>query len=175
MNSLGFIEVLWQISATPCACCARAGLTAVAVLSLALGIGANTAVFSLVHTVLLRPLPYPEAGQLVRVGRQGNQSDVSRAELEFWKRHSTTLASMAGSEGRKDQSFSTAGGREWVHVLAVSTDFFRTLGIAPSQGRSSSRQRCRSGGPRAIILTTRYGGRVFRSGLASGRTDGQAG
>jgi putative ABC transport system permease protein len=172
MNSLGFIEVLWQDLRYAVRVLRKSpGFAAVAVLSLALGIGANTAVFSLVHAVLLRPLPYPEAGRLVRVGRQGNHSDVSRAELDFWKRHSTTLASMAGSEGRKDQSLTSAGGREWVHVLAVSTDFFRTLGIAPSQGREFELSEMRSGGPRAIILSDEVRRRAFgEDSQAAGRT-----
>jgi putative ABC transport system permease protein len=163
MNSLGFLEVLWQDLRYAVRVLRKSpGFTAVAVLSLALGIGANTAVFSLVHAVLLRPLPYPEAGRLVRVGRYGDtSSDVCRAELDFWKRHSIALASMAGSEGRKDQSFTTAGGREWVHVLAVSTDFFRTLGITPAQGREFEVSETRPGGPRAIILSDELRRRAF--------------
>jgi putative ABC transport system permease protein len=173
MNSLGFLEILWQdlryalrvLRGSP-------GFTAVAVLSLALGIGANTAVFSLVHAVLLRPLPYPEAGRLVHVQRFGGHgSDVSRVELDFWKQHSTTLASMAGSEGRKDQSFTMAGGREWVRVLAVSADFFRTLGIAPAQGREFEPSETQPGGPRSVILSDELRRRAFGAeAQAVGRT-----
>ena len=61
--------------------------TLAAVMSLALGIGANTAVFSVVHAVLLRPLPFPEAGRLVRLARQATQEDLSLAEFSWWKEH----------------------------------------------------------------------------------------
>jgi len=163
MNSLGFVEVLWQDLRYAVRVLRKSpGFAAVAVLSLALGIGANTAVFSLVHAVLLRPLPYPDAGRLVRVGRSGDPgSSVCRAELEFWKRRSTTLALAAGSEGRKDQSFSAAGGSEWVHVLAVSTDFFRTLGVAPGEGREFEPAETRPGAPHAIILSEELRRRAF--------------
>jgi putative ABC transport system permease protein len=162
MNSLGFLEVLWQDLRYAVRVLRKSpGFSAVAVLSLALGVGANTAVFSLVHAVLLRGLPYPEAGRLVRVGRQGNYSDVCRAELDFWKQHSATLASMAGSEGRRDQSFTAAGGREWVHVLAVSADFFRTLGVAPAEGREFEPAETRPGSPPTAIISDDLRRRAF--------------
>src|SRR5689334_6364618 len=74
--------------------------TLVAVFSLALGIGANTAVFSLVHAVLLRPLPYSEPDRLVRVGEQSPPAnDVSVPEFDYWKRNSAVFASAAGYRG----------------------------------------------------------------------------
>src|SRR3954469_9488524 len=69
MNSIGFLETLWQDLRYALRLLSKApGFAAVGVLSLALGIGANTAAFSVIHAVLLRPVPYPEPGRLLRVG-----------------------------------------------------------------------------------------------------------
>ncbi len=163
MNSVGWIEVLWQDLRYAVRVLGKSrGFTAVAVLSLALGIGANTAVFSLVRAVLLRALPYPQASRLVRVGRHGDSGDAaSRTELAFWKQRSTTLASVAGHESRQDQKFAALGGTEWVRVLAVSTDFFRTLGIAPAQGREFEAEETRPSGPLAILIGDELRRRAF--------------
>ena len=137
------------------------GFTAVAALTLALGVGANTAVFSLVRGVLLRTLPYPQPDRLVYVGRQMTHGDVTRTELAFWKEHSITLASMAGTEGRKDNHLAGPNGTEWVHVLAVSTDFFRTLRVAPSRGREFEAVETRPRGPQSLLLTEELRRRTF--------------
>ena len=97
MNSIGFVETIWQdlryavrvLRKTP-------AFTIVVLLSLAVGIGANTAVFSVVNAVLLRSLPYPEPAQLVRVAQQFTLGEVSIPEYEVWKEHSSAFSSMAG-------------------------------------------------------------------------------
>jgi len=172
MNSLGFLEVLWQDLRYAVRVLAKSpAFTAVAVLSLALGIGANTAVFSIVHAVMLRPLPYPQADRLLRAGRNPKYDDVSRAEIGLWRRRSTLLASVAGHEGRKDRNFITADGSESVHVLAVTTEFFRTLGVALAQGREFTGQETQSGGPRGIVISDGLRRRAFGAGSpAVGRT-----
>ncbi|MBZ5621096.1 MAG: ABC transporter permease [Acidobacteriia bacterium] len=112
MNSIGFFETLWQdlryafrvLRKSP-------GFTLVAVVSLALGIGANTAVFSLVHAVLLRPLPYPEPGQLVLVTPPGAPGDVNIPEFEFWKQSSAVFVSVAGLQGVSDGTLVSAPDR----------------------------------------------------------------
>lgn len=129
------------------------GFTTVAVLSLALGIGANTAVFSVVHAVLLRPLPYPEPDRLVSLDQKGFQGALSIPELDFWKEHSNSFASLAGHRGVADQNLIFGTGREWIKTTVVTTDFFRTLGVNPVLGREFKLEETRPGGPQAIILS----------------------
>src|SRR5712692_3960829 len=97
MNSIESIESLWQdLRYTFRVLRKSPGFALVAVLSLALGIGANSAVFSVIRAVLLRPLPYPAADRLVRVGQQGNYNDVTIPQYEFWKEHASAFTSAAG-------------------------------------------------------------------------------
>jgi putative ABC transport system permease protein len=137
------LRVLWKSPA----------FTIVAVLSLALGIGANTAVFSVVHAVLLRPLPYPQANQLMLVGEQPNQSDVTIPEYEFWKKNSSSFASAAGERGAQDLALSSGDKRQAITASTVTADFFRTLGVSPALGREFDAQETRPGSPQAIVLT----------------------
>ena len=137
------------------------GFTLVAVLSLALGIGANSAIFSLVHAVLLRPLPYPHAEQLVRVSGQGTGSAVTMTEYDFWKEHAASFASAAGHRGVATRRLVAGPRQEWVTAMTVSADFFRTLGIVPALGREFSAGETLRGGPLAIILTDGLWRRVF--------------
>jgi len=127
--------------------------TLAAVLSLALGIGANTAVFSLVYAVLLRPLPYPDQGRLVRVGAYSTFSEISMPEYEFWKEHCSSFASAAAERGVSDVNLTYGEKQQWIRTRVVTTDFFRTLGVQPALGREFTSGETRPGGPRAIVLT----------------------
>jgi len=106
------------------------GFIAIAVASLALGIGANPAVFSPVHAVLLRPLPYPAPARLVRVVEQYDANAISMPEFEFWEEHSSSFAAMAGYRDGGDRGMPSVAGREWLRTTLVTGDFFRTLGVA---------------------------------------------
>src|SRR2546422_11430745 len=117
------------------------GFTAVAVLTLALGIGANTAIFSVINGVLLRPLPYPEPQQLVVVwgrftgiGLPKDRNWFSAPEFRDLQELSKSLSGMAAMT---DASFNvTAGGMaERVEGAAVSSNLFSILGLQPVAGR----------------------------------------
>jgi len=116
------------------------GFTLVVVLTLALGIGANTALFSVVHGVLLRPLPYGESDRLVHVrqhlpGLGAAQTDFSVHEIRDLREASRSLAELAEYHG---MSFTLLGRGEpvWVSTGVVSGEFFDVLGIRPLHGRT---------------------------------------
>src|SRR5882724_9935909 len=141
------------------------GFTAVAVLTLALGIGANTAIFSFVNAVLLRPLPYPEPGQLVqlRADRSGSPSSViDSATFVEVKAQSQSLARIAAYSGG-DMTLTGVGSAERVVAGAVTADFFPLLGVQPAVGRNFTREEVTPNGPKAAILghglwQSRFGG-----------------
>ena len=113
------------------------GYTAVTLFTLALGIGANSAIFSVVDGVLLRPLPYPEPGRLVVVRETyggGEVGSVSGANFLDWKARAHQLQSLAASRGVA-VTLLGAGEPEELPAALVSADFFRTLGVEPVLGR----------------------------------------
>jgi predicted permease len=116
------------------------GFTAVAVLTLALGIGANTAIFSFVDQLLLRPLPFPEANRLVSLCYGSMQSSdiyngsVSLPDYVFYRDHSTTLAALAAYT---DIDVALRLGDHQVRLPGeiVSYNYFSVLGVSPFRGR----------------------------------------
>jgi len=111
--------------------------TAVALITLALGIGANTAVFSIVNGVLLNPLPFPQADQLVALGENKanfENGSISYPNFHDWQKDNRSFSSMAVS---RVFSFSLigAGEPEQVDGDLVSSDFFSILGVKPVMGR----------------------------------------
>lgn len=113
------------------------GFTAVAILTLALGIGANTALFSVVNGVLLNPLPYPHPEQLASVyARSASTTQGYVTYLNFldWQRDNQTFSSMAMYRNQ-DYNFTGNGPAERVSGMMISGDFFQTLAIKPVLGR----------------------------------------
>jgi len=117
------------------------GFTAVAVLTLALGIGTNTAIFSVISRVLLRPLPYPQASRLVMVWqsnpRKGeNQGRVSVANFLDWKTRDHLFGTLAGFVGPFQSEIAATGRSEKIQASMVTPDFFTAMGVSPSLGRA---------------------------------------
>ncbi len=138
------------------------GFAAVAILTLALGIGLNSAMFSVIYSVLFRPLPYPEAGRLVHLVRAGGDgSDATIPEFEFWKKHSRSLSSLAAERGTDEQRLFTGTEHQWITTLTVSADFLRTLNLSPAFGREFNAAETHPGGPQAIILSNNLWRRSF--------------
>ncbi len=135
------------------------GFTAVAVLTLALGIGANTAVFTLVNAVLLRDLPYPEADRLVRIfhaypGIGLPRATVSPAGFLEYVSNVKSYTHFAASSGyRAPQNLTGAGLPERVRCVKASAAFFPALGIAPELGRTFSADEEQPGKNRVAVLS----------------------
>lgn len=122
------------------------GFTCVAVLTLALGVGANAAIFSVVHTVLLKPLPYPDAGRLVSL--------TASSFTKFTQIHdqSRTLEATAAYY-TFGSSLLTALEPEAIQSAHVSLDFFRVLGVTPARGRIFLPEEEETGGANVAILS----------------------
>jgi len=116
----------------------NSGFTLVAVLTLALGIGANTAIFSVVNGVLLNPLPYPHPEQLVTLHESKPNFEfgsISYPNFRDWQRDNHTFSSVAISRGFAF-SLTGIGEAEQVRGRFISSDFFSTVGVNPVLGRS---------------------------------------
>jgi putative ABC transport system permease protein len=133
------------------------GFTAVTVLILALGIGANTAIFSVVNAVLLRPFPYPESERLMHLWRgipPPSRTNASVTQFLFWRENNRLFESMTAVEAVGAGVNLTGGDEpECVRGARVSADFFRVYGIPPAQGRSFNPEEDRPGGDRVVVIS----------------------
>src|SRR6202044_948470 len=144
------------------------GFTAVAVLTLALGIGANTAIFSVLDSVMLRKLPVVHSEQLVLLtnpdshgqnfgSESGDRSLLAYSEFEYLRDHNEVFSSIFASDSNLPEVRATVGGsvngeanhEESLRVRLVSGDYFSTLGVSPAAGRmfASEVDRARGGSP----------------------------
>ena len=144
------------------------GFTAIAVLTLALGIGANTAIFSVVENLLLRPLPYPQPERLVEIANtylpQIPKAGLSPGDYTDWKRQNVSFSKM-GAYGKILQGFNLSGEGEPQRVQVAYADdgLFPMLGIRPVAGRSFLPEEDRAGSAPVVILghrlwQSRFGG-----------------
>jgi len=137
------------------------GFTLVAVLTLALGIGATTAIFSVVYGILLRPLPYPGAERLLAIGQTARSNptepvsgSVSHLNFLDWQRLSKTVPRMALYSGRI--AIVNLGDADAVPSAIVTPHFFEVFKTPLLLGRAFTPEEDRPGGPQAVIVSYRF-------------------
>ncbi len=134
------------------------GYSLVVILTLTLGIGANTAIFSVVNAVLLKPLPYPGAERLVWLGESHAKVDwisVTWGNYRAWKKYNHTFEDMAAFQWKQ---FTLTGREEpaLIKALEVDRSFFPMLGVKPALGRVFTAEEDRAGAPRTVVLNYRF-------------------
>src|SRR5215831_3473188 len=133
------------------------------VLTLALGIGANSAVFSAINSVLLRPLPFPDSDRIVSIAQlqaKTPQPNIAPARLEDWNRLNHTFDAISGYYTQDDSEASGDLPEKLTHAL-VSPRFLQVWGVAPQLGRDFNPQEERYGGPNAVLISDGYWRRRF--------------
>jgi putative ABC transport system permease protein len=155
----------WQILKSDCGYALRMmqknpGFTAVAILTLTLGIGANTAIFSVVRSVLLRPLPYPQAQQLVFIRQQEKKLGIedlsfSVKEIEDYRAQNRTLSGLVEYHAMSFTLFGH-GDPERVRTGVVSANYFDLFGIQPLLGRTFLPDDDKLGAPPVLLLSYEY-------------------
>jgi len=141
------------------------GFTAVTVITLALGIGANTAIFSVIDGVLLAPLPYHQPNRLVVVGQtrqHGQHVPVSYPDFRDWQRSAGSFRQIAAYHF-EEYDLMAPGEPTHLHGKGVTPNFFATLGVKLALGRGFSPQENRYGGAPVVIISNR----LWRNRFAS--------
>jgi putative ABC transport system permease protein len=143
----------------------KPGFAAVAVITLALGIGANTAIFSLINSVLLRPLPYPEPERLVMLEeneKDGKSSNTSFATTKDWSERSQSFENISAV---RDWSITLTGDGEpeMLHGMRVSSNYFSLLAVTPALGRDFLPEEDRPATRRVVMLSHSLWERRFGS------------
>src|SRR5256885_9352422 len=141
------------------------GFTVIAVLTLALGIGANSAIFSVVNHVLLRPLPYPHPARLVYLNEVAGGTNTSIALPDYvdWRKDSTSFEHLAISR-LESRNLSGIPGREpeRISVAYVTANFFNVIGLPPQIGRTFSEDEDKPGAPSLAVISDRLWDRAFQ-------------
>jgi putative ABC transport system permease protein len=155
----------WQILTSDCGYALRMmrknpGFTAVAVLTLALGIGANTAIFSVVHSVLLRSLPYPQGQQLIFIRQQETKLGIedfgfSVKEIADYRAQNRTLSGLVEYHAMSFTLFGH-GDPERVRTGVVSANYFDLFGVQPLLGRTFLPDDEKLGAPPVLLLSYEY-------------------
>ena len=151
------------------------GFTITAVVTLALGIGANIAIFSVINAVLLRPLPYPRADRIMVLNETsgpGQDFSVSLPNYLDWKRDNTVFESLAITR-RESRNLSGISGQEAERISCayVSEEFFKIIGLSHKLGRTFTAEEEKPGDPAAVIISDRLWQHLFaRDAAALGQT-----
>src|SRR5437762_4048255 len=141
--------------------------SAVAIITLALGIGANTAIFSIVNAVLLRPLPYPDADRIMVLSESsgpGQDYSVALPDYFDWRNENTVFEHLAATH-KESRNLSGIPGRdpERVSCASVTRNFFNTIGLPPELGRTFSQDEDKVGAPPVAVISDRVWRRVFNA------------
>ncbi len=134
------------------------GFTTTAILTLALGIGANTAIFSVVDAVLLRPLPYKDPAHLVWATIQFPKAKMHGSFVPHpiyfaWRDQNDVFSGIAATHSEGNFTLTGGGIPERIRGMGVSANFFSVLGVEPALGRDFTSEEDRPGGPHAAILS----------------------
>ncbi len=141
------------------------GFAAVAIITLALGIGANTAIFSIVNAVLLRPLPYPDAERIMVLNESsgpGQDYSVALPDYFDWRNDNTVFERLAATH-KESRNLSGVPGRdpERVSCAAVTRNFFNVVGMNAEIGRTFSEDEDKVGAPPVVVISDRLWQRAF--------------
>src|SRR5437879_6673620 len=141
------------------------GFAAVAILSLALGIGANTAIFSIVNAVLLRPLPFPNADRIMVLNESagpGQDFSVALPDYFDWQRDNTAFEHLAATH-KESRNLSGVPGRdpERVPCASVTRNFFNVIGLPAEIGRTFSEDEEKVGARPVVVISDRLWQRAF--------------
>jgi putative ABC transport system permease protein len=141
------------------------GFSAIAILTLALGIGANTAIFSIVNAVLLRPLPYADADRIMVLNESsgpGQDYSVALPDYFDWRNDNTVFEHLAATH-KESRNLSGIPGRdpERISCAFVTRNFFNIVGLPPEIGRTFSEDEDKVGAPPVVVIGDRLWRRVF--------------
>src|SRR5205823_5354632 len=135
------------------------GFAAVAIITLALGIGANTAIFSIVNAVLLRPLPYPDADRIMVLNESsgpGQNYSVALPDYFDWQHDNTVFEHLAATH-KESRNLSGISGREpeRISCASVTRNFFNIVGLPAEIGRTFSEDEDKVGAPPVVVISHR--------------------
>ena len=142
------------------------GFAAAAILTLALGVGANTAVFSVIDAVLLKPLNYPDPNRIVQCflsSSRGSARGASIPDFRFWRDHASSVQEISAFDFGQSEMGLTSGEPEQVHGIHVTSNYFRLFGAPLLLGRAFNEEEDSAHGANVVVLSyslwkQRFGG-----------------